>query len=146
MRQFFRQFMLYSRSERRAVVALTVLIGLVVIAPGVYRYYFVRQNVMYNHAAQYKDLLAVNGRYNENSVTGNQDSDVQVKQAVKLFYFDPNTIGIGDWVRLGLSEKQAAVIEKYKSKGGRFRTAEDIRKIYVLSDETKGQLDRKSVV
>ena len=140
MRQFLRQFMLYSRSERRAVVALTLLIGVVVVAPLVYRTYFVKQIVKYNESEQYKDLLAVNGKYSDSSGVWNQDIDTLVKPEVKLFYFDPNTIGVEDWKKLGLSEKQTAVIEKYKSKGGHFRTAEDIRKIYVMSDEIKEQL------
>jgi competence protein ComEA len=140
MREFFRQFMLYSRSERRAVVSLGILIVVVVVAPLVYRFYFVKQIVTYNEGAKYKDLLAVNGKYSDSSGVLNPDIDSPARHQVKLFYFDPNNIGVDDWKKLGLSERQAAVIEKYKSKGGRFRTAEDIRKIYVLSDEMKEQL------
>lgn len=53
---------------------------------------------------------------------------------VETFSFDPNTVSVKDLMRLGLSEKQAASIENYRSKGGKFRRREDFRKMYVVSD------------
>jgi len=51
-----------------------------------------------------------------------------------LFFFDPNTLDTSGWVLLGLSEKQAAVIRGYTRKGGRFRTREDLKKSFVISE------------
>lgn len=51
-----------------------------------------------------------------------------------LFHFDPNTIDAATWQTLGLSEKQASVITGYTSKGGRFRTKEDLKKSFVISE------------
>src|SRR5262249_515456 len=34
---------------------------------------------------------------------------------VQQFYFDPNKIGKADWIKLGLTAKQAESIEKYKA-------------------------------
>ncbi len=64
----------------------------------------------------------------------------QTRRPDSLFKFDPNTIDVDGWQKLGLSEKQATVIENYKAKGGKFRKPEDIRKIFVLSDEKKEEL------
>lgn len=49
---------------------------------------------------------------------------------VKYFYFNPNEIGKKEWMQLGLNEKSATTILKYISKGGKFRSSEDLRKIY----------------
>ncbi len=49
-----------------------------------------------------------------------------------LFAFDPNTATADDFVRLGLSEKVAGIIGRYRDKGGRFRTPEDFQKIWSL--------------
>ncbi|HZH55263.1 MAG TPA: helix-hairpin-helix domain-containing protein [Sphingobacteriaceae bacterium] len=48
--------------------------------------------------------------------------------------FDPNTLDVAGWVRLGFSERQAQVIDNYRSKGGRFYNKEDLRKLYVVSE------------
>ena len=54
-----------------------------------------------------------------------------IKAAV--FYFDPNTISSEDWRRLGVRDKTITTIQKYLSKGGRFKKPEDIAKIWGLS-------------
>lgn len=48
--------------------------------------------------------------------------------------FDPNTCSAGEWQQLGLSEKQAGVLIRYVSRGGRFKSLEELRKIYVLPE------------
>lgn len=53
----------------------------------------------------------------------------------ELFYFDPNTIPISDWNRLGLRDKTIKTIENYLSKGGHFYKPEDLQKIYGLRDD-----------
>jgi competence protein ComEA len=58
-----------------------------------------------------------------------------------LFYFDPNTIGAVAWQTLGLSEKQASVITGYISKGGRFRTKEDLKKSFVISERFYSKIE-----
>ena len=53
--------------------------------------------------------------------------------APRMFPFDPNTIGAAEWQQLGLSPRQAAVLLKYRQKGGYFRKPGDLQRIYVLS-------------
>ena len=50
----------------------------------------------------------------------------------KLFYFDPNTIDAAGWKKLGLRDKTIATILNFRSKGGKFRQPEDIKKIWGL--------------
>lgn len=49
-----------------------------------------------------------------------------------LFNFDPNTISAEGWKKLGLRDKTIATILNFRTKGGRFRQPEDIRKIWGL--------------
>lgn len=51
----------------------------------------------------------------------------------KLFHFDPNTASQSDWVALGVRDKTATTIIRYREKGGRFRKPEDIGRIFGLS-------------
>ncbi len=68
---------------------------------------------------------------------GNEENDYQAgskKPAGKLFNFDPNTADIETFVQLGLSERTAQTILKYRSKGGKFFKSEDFKKIYALRE------------
>lgn len=58
------------------------------------------------------------------------------KPRFTLFQFDPNTASQEDWIKMGFSERQAAVILKYRNKGGHFSRKEDFRKLYIVDDET----------
>ena len=53
----------------------------------------------------------------------------------EFFEFNPNTVTIEEFMRLGLSERQAATIINYRSRGGVFREREDFLKMYVVSEE-----------
>lgn len=50
-----------------------------------------------------------------------------------LFNFDPNTLSAEGFKQLGLRDKTIQIITNYRSKGGHFKTAEDLQKIYGLS-------------
>lgn len=50
----------------------------------------------------------------------------------ELFVFDPNTLSADGWKRLGLRDKTINTIQNYLGKGGRFKKAEDLQKIYGL--------------
>ncbi|UYQ93310.1 helix-hairpin-helix domain-containing protein [Chitinophaga horti] len=54
--------------------------------------------------------------------------------------FDPNTLLLEGWQRMGVKERTAKSILKFVSKGGRFRQAEDLQKIYTLDKATYEQL------
>ncbi len=49
-----------------------------------------------------------------------------------LFNFDPNTISAEGWKKLGLRDKTIATILNYRSKGGKFKQPDDIKKIWGL--------------
>ncbi|MBX9784680.1 MAG: helix-hairpin-helix domain-containing protein [Chitinophagaceae bacterium] len=58
----------------------------------------------------------------------------------ELFYFDPNTATADEWKRLGVKEKTIQTILNYRHKGGKFRKAEDISRIYGLSPKDAERL------
>jgi len=57
------------------------------------------------------------------------------KPRAELFAFDPNTAPETDLLRLGLSARAVKSILNYRSKGGKFRKAEDLGKIYTIGEE-----------
>ncbi len=50
----------------------------------------------------------------------------------ELFAFDPNTLDIAGWKRLGLRDKTIRTIQNFIGKGYKFRQATDLKKIYGL--------------
>jgi len=63
------------------------------------------------------------------------------ERTYESFPFDPNTVSIAELQRLGLTLRQAESIDHYRSKGGRFRTKDDFRKMYVVSDTLFARLE-----
>ena len=60
---------------------------------------------------------------------------------IKPFYFDPNNLSPDDWRKLGLSDKQIAVIKNYEKKGGRFKDKSDVRKMYSINEKLYKMLE-----
>ncbi len=53
---------------------------------------------------------------------------------IRMQIFDPNTADSSTLVHVGLKKWQASNMLKYRSKGGRYRRAEDMRKLYGMTD------------
>lgn len=63
------------------------------------------------------------------------------KKAYKNFNFDPNSASVEQFESLGLPKFIAERIEKYRSKGGKFRKKEDFAKIYGILPDTYERLE-----
>lgn len=65
------------------------------------------------------------------------------KNKIHLKPFDPNQTDLDGWKGLGFSEKQAQVIVNYRDRNlkGQFRTMEDLKNCFVISDEKFKELE-----
>jgi DNA uptake protein ComE-like DNA-binding protein len=124
----------FSRGEKRSILLLLLLILLTIAAQWIYPFFIKKQVADFSHLEA--ELLAF-----ENSLTVKPDRfdpPQLVKKAAEnydYFEFDPNTINHEQWKQLGISQKQSRVIAKYLKTGASFRAKEDLKKIYVISDE-----------
>lgn len=145
MRSWLKQYFIFNSGERKAIIAIVVVTVVVVAAINAYRYFSVKQSTPAPHTANVDAFIAAYDAQKgeeQPSVSGNTYKAVYSDSTRKknivpivVFKFDPNTIGIAEWQKLGFSEKQAASIEKYKAKGGIFYKVEDLKKLYVVSDD-----------
>ncbi len=87
----------------------------------------------------------------ETNFSGDETNDYQFdssisysahKGPIELFVFDPNTLSVAGWKKLGLRERTIQTILKYRNKGGRFKKAEDLQRIYGLSVKDYERLAR----
>lgn len=144
MRNWWRQYFTFNSGERRAIIAIVISTVIIVAIINAYRYFTVKQNAPSSYTNNTDAFIAAynaaEGEEKELQIQhylNNYKDTISVKpsEATTLFKFDPNTIGIAEWMKLGFSEKQAASIEKYKAKGGKFCKVEDLKKLYVVSDD-----------
>lgn len=84
-----------------------------------------------------KENKASGKSYGENrDNTGERKPDRdRENRTVHLKPFDPNKASVEELLSLGLPERTARTLVKYRSRGGHFRRTEDLRKLYTLSAE-----------
>jgi DNA uptake protein ComE-like DNA-binding protein len=70
----------------------------------------------------------------------NEDLQGKKEYEPELFYFDPNRLPAEGWRRLGLPDKLILTISHYLQKGGSFRTATDLKKLYGLKAQDYDRL------
>jgi len=126
LKHLIRQFH-FSKTERYGVVALLLLIGVSYIAPEIYLAQYKPGNTDFS---EFKDKIAA---YRQAGPAGEIPGSNPEKTA--LFYFDPNTVPVSTFIQLGIPERVANTIARYRDRGGRFRSAEDLGKIYTLPEE-----------
>lgn len=132
-----KEYFTFSRSEQRGILVLVVLIVLLIVAPFFYRSFITE---LPTDDLEIKDKVdsffsALTLRQDESALPQNktiEELEVPLSKKTEYFNFDPNTIQVEELVQLGLSLKQAQVIDRYRSRGGIFRTPSDFAKVYVI--------------
>ncbi|MBB5636188.1 DNA uptake protein ComE-like DNA-binding protein [Pedobacter cryoconitis] len=128
MRKWLNIYFNFSKREYNGLLVMLGLIGLIRMTPVVYDFFVEDKWDQHAEASAIRKLTMIK----KNPKVMNRQPSVPGKD-LKLFNFDPNTIGAQEWQLLGLSAKQAAVILRYRSKGGRYFKKEDLQKMYVIS-------------
>ena len=144
----------FTRKERIGIIFLLSFIIIFLFLPFFFPYFISKPK--YDHSRFEKEIAALNIKQHDSTdLSGGKNFDENNYQeyyqpsdknyyskALKgeLFYFDPNTLSVEGWKRLGIREKTANTIQKYISKGGRFYKPEDIGKIWGLHQEQVSRL------
>lgn len=139
-KESLKAYLSFGKKDRVGLISLVLLIGIIYSLP----YFFSRKREPFP-AKEASILLAavdtVSARGNDKypDEYGSENSDYHYQPSLsksfengELFRFDPNTLSVEGWQRLGLSERTSRTIDKYRRKGGRFYRAEDIQRIWGL--------------
>jgi competence protein ComEA len=144
MWETIRGYLTFTRKERYGVLFLLLVIGLLFILPHFFKpavgdpdpvAFDKLKKATLELDARLRDsaLLSVgHERYEHRKVdpSGLNPEMNENQGSAVMFYFDPNRIGAADWQRLGLTPRLTQTIMHYLEKGGQFRKAEDLKKIY----------------
>lgn len=87
------------------------------------------------------DFYASADNSNDSEISEAKENERPEKRKAELFVFNPNNLPSEDWQRLGFSEKQANVIKNYESKGGKFRSKEDVKKMFCISEKDYNRIE-----
>lgn len=144
MKNPFKDFLYFTRKERRGIIVLMAGIVLVHLSGEFYasrarkrRLTAAEMQWQQNAVKEYEAFLAT-VRKKEKPRRTSPDYAVYPEKpevAVTLAPFDPNTADSVAFRHLGLPGWMARNILRYRRKGGKFRRAEDFRKIYGLTEE-----------
>ena len=151
-RHFIRDYFIFTRKERAGIIFILSIISFLMLLSFAFPFLVNRQQ--YSHAQFEREIALLDIKaadssniknYSKNFNKGSYDdfpADNKSHDFIKpaVFYFDPNTTSSEDWRRLGVRDKTITTIQKYLSKGGKFRKAEDISKIWGLSIKDKERL------
>lgn len=148
MKQFFRDYFTFNKRERNGVFILLSIICVLVLYLNISSHFIDREPV--DFTAFEKEIGQFNAElqaspdstgFNEkkSSVSVNAIEAESVKG--ERFPFDPNNLSEKDWQRLGLTDKQIRSIKNYESKGGKFKTKQDVKKMYCIKEALFNSLE-----
>jgi competence protein ComEA len=148
---FLRNLLSISPSEAKGVITIFGIIILIILLMfGADMFFSQKQQNLVISSPKMLDSLTVSldnqKPYYANQSNYGQKYDNYKKydskaKSYKNFNFDPNTALVAQFEELGLPKFIAERIEKYRSKGGKFRKKEDLAKIYGVLPETYERLE-----
>jgi competence ComEA-like helix-hairpin-helix protein len=137
----------FTRKERNGIVLLLLAIFLLTIVPFIYPLVFKEKPIgkqdiqkgLIVLTAKQEDAKTYTGKnFDNNHYRSNSFAEKKIhaeKNEGALFYFDPNTLSPQGWEQLGLRKKTINTIQHFLSSGGKFKIAEDIKKIWGLHED-----------
>ena len=145
-------FFYYSKSERRIIIILLILVAVLTAANIGYNWYEKEQlpkeistteeAEIHHFISQLQKETKRKHPYHskKGSIQGNTGKGNTGALPLNPFTFDPNKADSATLAQLGLSSYVTNNIIKYRSKGGIFRNAESLKKIYGMDETTYHQL------
>jgi len=133
MKNKLRPYFSFTKKEQTGIVLLGCICLLFIFLP----FFFPKKEL------QLSDITLSTGLQKLEADAGNIPGKPELyfsETKHELFSFNPNTLDVAGWMRLGLHEKLAQRIINYRNKGGRFYKPSDIKKIWGMSAEKADEL------
>lgn len=145
MKKILKEYFTFSKKERIAMSILLVLIAFFIAVP--YFYPLKDAEPVKNEALDAYFRQQPQHAAAAEAPGFNRDGNILPKRhEPESFHFNPNTATPDEWKRLGLSDRTVHTISNYLSKGGRFRTASDLHKVWGIRPEDATRLAAWAVI
>ncbi|MBA2329575.1 MAG: helix-hairpin-helix domain-containing protein [Flavisolibacter sp.] len=137
-RQFIRDYLIFTKKERAGLFSILLIIAIIIFLPLLFtinsKPVTLKENDILKNVIDSFQSVAIN-----TSTVGEGFEPPVLEMSVSggyenysLFTFDPNTLTVEGWKKLGLKERTIKTIQNYVTKGGRFYKPEDLKKIWGL--------------
>lgn len=143
------QYFHFTKKERHGIYPIIVIIFILTALPLLFPFFskeekpdsteFEKEIAQLRIDSSTKKFYSKNEDEYHNGYTSSFKNH-ELSKPAELFYFDPNTTTTADWIKLGIKPRTAETIQKYISKGGKFYKAEELRKIWGLSEKDAERL------
>lgn len=160
MWRWLEKYLTFTHGEKAGIMFLILASLLAFIVPAIYLYYkpiehtdnslyqkevdaFIKEFNEKKELALLTDSLRIDSNLlaSRDSTRDSSSSFINKEERkITYFDFDPNKIGVVEWIKLGFSKKQAESIEKLKLKGYKFRKSEDLKNVFVVGEENYNRL------
>jgi len=139
IKKVIKDYFIFSGKERTAAIILLVLIGVFIALPYLIK---VKKHLppMEDAVQKLPKVGTDSGYHRKEYATKYAPYPSQENSVFEPFNFDPNTIDEAGWHKLGLRDKTIHTILNYRNKGGQFREADDIKKIWGLRPEEANRI------
>jgi competence ComEA-like helix-hairpin-helix protein len=139
-KKFIKDYLIFNRRDRIGIIAVLTLGVITYLLPRL----FIKKNEPFplkQSQVLIKAIDTLNTKEEKDRTAGEEENAVgyqyqpiETKTTIEgsLFEFDPNTLPVEGWEKLGLSVKTGKTIDKYRTKGGKFYKPEDLKKIWGL--------------
>lgn len=146
MNNSWKEWFSFTKKERTGIIVLVILIIGTTCLPWFFSAYFIYPDKQLTKEL-HEEILRLQKNIDTSGLTRTSigrempQYDLPVaKKTIALFEFDPNTLSVEGWRKLGLRERAIQVIQKYLIRGGKFRQPADLKRIYGLPEEQAAQL------
>jgi competence protein ComEA len=123
----WKDYFTFTKKERIGIYTLLVLIAAGIIIPRFFTATALSNELVVEAISLEKAPPDIKNKNDEVN-----DEPAKTKPSVPLFPFDPNTLDVVGWKKLGIPDRTIRTIINYRTKGGRFRNAGDLQKMYGL--------------
>lgn len=136
MKQFIRDYLTFNKRERNGLFVLIMILLLIVLYLNISHLFIQPETVDFTKFEKEIAAANVSSEHFPSPLEKVPQADEAFETSpVERFIFDPNNLSSNDWKRLGLTDKQITTIEHYQAKGGKFRSKEDLKKMYGLPEK-----------
>jgi DNA uptake protein ComE-like DNA-binding protein len=139
----------FSKGERNGIIVLLVLIIFVLFVPTIFKAFYEPKTQDFSEfdatVAEFEARLEAMRATAEAERLERRNFSREAPAAANLrlnpFPFDPNQLPAYEWERMGLPAHVVRSIKNFENAGGSFRYKEDVKRIFLISDEMYTQLE-----
>ncbi|MBS1634416.1 MAG: helix-hairpin-helix domain-containing protein [Bacteroidetes bacterium] len=145
LNKFFSNTFHFNKQERNGVFVLICIIAILIAVRLALPYMFgtpARPDLAAIDFSKFSSPGLKQKKYHykkdSGSVSGKQ---LPASIPVQHYVFDPNTVSYDEAIQLGFPSKTARILVNFREKGGYFKTAVDLKKLYGMNDRLYKELE-----